>query len=71
MLGEQSMRNIANDVKQHVPEGFGFAVLVFPHGQGGISNYVSNSNREDMIQALRETADRLEGKQDFPTPNEN
>jgi hypothetical protein len=51
----------------------GFALLLFPFeetdremekvaGEKG-ANYVSNANQEDMIKFLRETADRLEGKQ--------
>lgn len=42
----------------------GFCLLVYGHGAPGIANYVSNSRRADMIQALRETADRLERNQD-------
>jgi len=44
----------------------GFALLVFEFGKPGIGNYISNAQRSDMIQALRETADRLEKNQDIP-----
>lgn len=44
----------------------GFCLLVFGFHQPGIANYVSNAEREDMIEALRETADRLERKEDNP-----
>jgi len=44
----------------------GFALLLFKHNVPGVANYVSNSNREDMIKALRETADMLEAKNDIP-----
>ena len=50
----------------------GFVLLAFGIGQPGISNYVSNCDRASMIEALRETADRLEKKQDnvrVPTPD--
>lgn len=46
--------------------GMGFTLLVFPFNNPGISNYVSNSNRSDMIKVLRETANRLEKNQDIP-----
>ena len=42
----------------------GFCVLVFGFDRPGIANYVSNADRESMIKALRETADRLEKNQD-------
>lgn len=47
-------------------KGMGFALLVFDFHEPGISNYVSNASRKDMILALRETADRLETFQDIP-----
>jgi hypothetical protein len=44
----------------------GWALLVFDFYQPGISNYISNAKRADMIKALREAADRLEKNQDIP-----
>ena len=37
----------------------------------GQSNYISNADRKDMIKSLRETADRLDNKEDFKTPKDN
>lgn len=42
----------------------GFCLLVYGFNAPGIANYVSNNRRQDMIEALRETADRLERNQD-------
>lgn len=47
-------------------EKMGFFLLVFPFGKEQIANYVSNASREDMIKTMRETADRLEKKEDMP-----
>jgi hypothetical protein len=44
-------------------ENLGFALLVFPFNEPGVSNYVSNAEREDMITALREAANRLENNE--------
>jgi len=48
----------------------GFALLVFPFNDvpeaGG--DYISNAQRSDMIKVLRNTADRLEQKQDIGMP---
>jgi len=42
-------------------------VLIVGPWSPGISNYISNGNRADVIEELRETADRLERNQDKPT----
>lgn len=67
----QKMRMMGKGISKGLPEGWGFALIVFPFFDPGISNYISNGTREDMIKALRETADRLEKRQDFPTPENN
>jgi hypothetical protein len=41
-----------------------FVLLVFD--EPGLAQYVSNAERRDIIKAMRETADRLEAKQDIP-----
>jgi hypothetical protein len=43
----------------------GFTLLVFEFNKPGISNYISNAERESMIIGLRESADRLENKEDY------
>lgn len=45
-------------------KGFGCCLLVFEFDKPGVSNYISNAERKSIIQALRETADRLEKNQD-------
>ena len=52
------------------PTHMGFALIVFPFG-GGVADYISNSRREDMIKALRETADRIESNQIIPPTQGN
>jgi hypothetical protein len=44
--------------------GLGFALLVFEHGNAnnGRVNYIGNSNRDDMIAAMREFIARNEGR---------
>lgn len=65
------MQSIARRVdlilrKNYPGDKRGFCVIVFNFNNPGISHYVSNADREDMIKALRETADRLEKRQDNP-----
>lgn len=47
-----------------LPDGAMFMLLLFD--ESCIAQYVSNANRADMIKAMRETADRLESKEDIP-----
>ena len=69
-IGGQQMRNLAEKVKKEIP-GLGFALLVFEFENPGIANYISNSQRKDMIKAMKETIERLEKNQDFTTPETN
>lgn len=66
---EEVMRIIGNSIdeilKKYI-DHMGFALLVFELGKPGISNYISNAQRKDMIEALKETVKRLEAKEDVP-----
>ena len=70
-MSKIAMQKMGEAVKKMLPKEFGFTILVFPFGNPGVSNYISNANRKDMIKSLREAADRLEKKQDFETPENN
>lgn len=69
-IGAMQMRQIAKRLRKDL-EGLGFALFVFEFHKPGMANYISNAQRSDMIQALKETIARLEGGQDFKTPEEN
>ena len=43
-----------------------FALIVADTMSPGVGQYVSNVQRADMIRLLRETADRLQGREDIP-----
>lgn len=58
--------SILDAVNSRLPDNTGFAVLFWPIGTHGIAQYGSNCRRADMIASLRETADRLERRQDVP-----
>ncbi len=65
------MRQIADMVEREVP-GMAFVLLIAEFGgPHGLSNYISNGDREDCIKWLRETADRIEKNSSFQTPNHN
>ncbi|MGV3588580.1 MAG: hypothetical protein ACO1OF_16360 [Adhaeribacter sp.] len=70
LISGHEMRKFGNMVKKLFP-GKAFCVFTFDFGPGGVGNYLSNANREDMIKALREMADALEQGKVFPTPENN
>lgn len=66
---EDIMRHLASGIEGVLKDNDlprGFALIVFDFNQPGVSNYISNAMRENMVQALRETADRIELNQDIP-----
>lgn len=55
-------------LKEKCHKRMGFALFVFEFNEPGITNYISNAERESMIEALKETIERLENNEDIPTP---
>lgn len=69
-IGGEKMRELANQIQKEIP-GLGFCLIVYPFHEKGMSNYISNSQRDDMIVFLEETLTRLKRNKDFQTPNSN
>lgn len=69
-VGAEKMRKIGQLLKEQLP-GLGFALFTFEFNKPGMSNYISNASRDDMIIALEETVARFKQQQDFKTPEEN
>lgn len=66
---DKFMRELASMINANITDRYGekgFTLLVFEFNKPGLSNYISNADRQSMIVALRETADRLEKNQDIP-----
>jgi hypothetical protein len=65
-------RNLASEIEARLPPGPSakgkclFALIVADTMEPGVGQYVSNVQRPDMIRLLRETADRLEKREDIP-----
>lgn len=69
--GAAQMRSLAKFVKRKIHRTCGFCILVFPTNRPGTANYISDCDPLDMVKALRETADRIEKNNTFPTIEEN
>lgn len=65
-------RNLAVEIEARLPPGPSshgkclFALIVADSTGPGVGQYVSNVERPGMIKLLRETADRLERREDVP-----
>lgn len=56
------LRNIAKNIDDRLPDGFGFCLLTFPFGEqeGGEIMYVSNADRQDIVKAMKEWIQKTE-----------
>jgi hypothetical protein len=58
---EKALREVGGILKEQMPPGYGFALLVFSFGEHGDLFYLSNARREDMSEVLKEFVKKLEG----------
>jgi hypothetical protein len=48
------LRRTGRVFKASMPEGWGFAMLVFSYGEGGTLSYISSAERDDVVKVMRE-----------------
>lgn len=51
---QEAMANLVQDIQKHLPEGFGFFILVTKFGAGNRSNYASNMDRVGAMNTMKE-----------------
>lgn len=51
---EARLKEIGRRLKDAMPEGYGFNLMIFSYGEGGAMFYLSSAQREDMIKAMKE-----------------
>ena len=56
----ETMNRLARTFDSALPDGYGFALLVFKYGESGFMNYISNSDRADMKKAFKEFLQHME-----------
>lgn len=54
MYAEQTLNKLSHEIKDAMPKGMGFALLVFDYGENGSMFYSSSADRQDMINAMKE-----------------
>ena len=52
------LQAIGHRIREGLPPGYGFNLLIFNFGPGGSLFYLSNADREDMLTAMREFIQR-------------
>ena len=55
---EVLLKELGHWLKSKMPKGWGFSLMIFNHGEKGSMFYISDSNREDMIEAMKEFIER-------------
>lgn len=59
---KNTMQYLAQQIERLIGEQCGFFLMVYEHNTDtGRSNYVSNSNREDVVKAMKEFIAKTEG----------
>lgn len=60
-MASEKLQLIAKEIKNNLPEGMGFALLVYEFGDANDRKilYVSNSSREDVSKAMLEFAMKM------------
>ena len=48
------LQDTARAIESNLPPGTGFVLLAFDHNQSGRLEYVANSERKDVVLAMRE-----------------
>ena len=59
---EGILKEIGGQLGAKMPAGFGFNLLIFSFGEGGSMFYISNAQRQDMIESMKEFIEKQEAK---------
>lgn len=59
---EKALRGIAEKISHEIPDSYGFTLLIFNFGPGGSMFYISNAERDSMVEAMKEFIHRQEEK---------
>jgi hypothetical protein len=51
---KRRLNEIGALIKERLPEGWGFGLLMFTYGEGGTMTWISSAQREDMLKAMQE-----------------
>lgn len=64
-MDKEYLREMAKVVESKLPDNYGFIVFAFPFGPGGRMFYLSNAQRADAINALKEWLIQASGEEEW------
>lgn len=56
---EKVLRDMGQSLREAMPQGYGFSLLIFSYGEGGDLFYTSSAQREDMIRTMQEFIEKF------------
>jgi hypothetical protein len=48
------LRTLAGMIEDELPDGWGFGLMLFTFGEGGVMFWISNAQRADMVKTMKE-----------------
>lgn len=57
---EEGARHLGETIAEACPPDTGFCLLLFDYVPGGWMTFISNADRQDMVQALKKLITKLE-----------
>ena len=60
-MSKNVMQDLADHINKELGGKYGFFLMVYEHGDSGRANYVSNSERKDVVEAMKEFIEKTEG----------
>ena len=51
---EQTLHRLGSSMRENMPEGWGFSLLIVKKGEGPGIFYTSNMNRQDMVRTMQD-----------------
>lgn len=63
---ESALKDIARKIDSTLPSGWGFMLTIQSYGENGSTFYISNCEREGMIQLLEEMIGKLKNGEARP-----
>jgi hypothetical protein len=65
-MTEPELSNLMNDLASGIARKTDNCFILLIFDNPGVAQYVSNANRKDCIEAMKEAAIRLENREDVP-----
>ncbi len=57
---ERAAGNLGKELAKEMPKGWGFTILLTSFGENSLLTYISNCDRSDMIESMKEFIHNLE-----------